>query len=238
MAQLLLPLGRREDKSFDSYHATGNEVSVTDLRELGRTGIDSSGNRQLYLWGAPAVGKSHLLQAVCRAVDERGGRSAYIPLAKAVHYDPITVFDNLENFDVLCLDDMDIILSDESWQHELFGLVNTMCTMDGTLVMAGETNPAQLSLSFKDLASRLIWGAVYHLNMPADEDKAIILCSVAKRLGAELPLEVVRYILHNQPRDFTYLVDFVKSLVSTAQQKKCRITIPLVKYVIDVSAEG
>ena len=73
MSQLALPLRLADHAVFESFLASGNESLVAMLRELAQGGEGAG----CYLWGAPATGKTHLLQAVC---DEAGDESVYLPL--------------------------------------------------------------------------------------------------------------------------------------------------------------
>ena len=82
MTQMALPLRLADHAVFDSYLSTGNETLVAMLADLA-SGTNAQG---CWIWGAPATGKTHLLQAAC---DKAGDRSVYVPLRmlKAVSCD-------------------------------------------------------------------------------------------------------------------------------------------------------
>ena len=74
MSQLVLPLRLADHAVFDSFLAIGNEVLVAALAETAA----GEGGHGCWLWGAPATGKTHLLQATC---DRAGDSSVYVPLS-------------------------------------------------------------------------------------------------------------------------------------------------------------
>ncbi len=229
--QLIFSFKPAKEKTFTSYHVTNNETVVRALCDIGdQLSHRSKQATQVYLWGMHATGKSHLLQALCCQVIECGGRSAYLPLFKCIDYG-CDALAGLESFDLLCLDDMDDVLSRYDWQQALFHLINQVRANANMLVMAGRKNPTQISLQLKDLASRLIWGAVYHLQPLPDKDKASALCGIARQLQFELPHGSADYLLKHYSRDLSYLTGFLKFLSHAAQRNKCRLTIPFIKQV-------
>ena len=232
MAQLLFRFTPREEKLFDGYHASDNVVAVAALECLSAAILSERQEvRQIYLWGPVATGKSHLLQAACRCAGEAGGRTAYLPIVDLRKHGP-QVLGGLEGFDLLCLDDIDAVLDLSDWQRALFELINSVRAGRRVLVMAGESNPAHCRIRFKDLASRLAWGEVYHLKPLHDKDKVVALCMTASRLGFDLPKESAAYLLNNYPRELGYLTTLVKFLGRTAQEQKRRVTIPFIKHAM------
>ena len=65
-AQLPLPLQLRDASSFASWEAGDNQPIVDGLRGLAR-----ARKGQLFLWGQPGSGRSHLLEAVVREALDR-----------------------------------------------------------------------------------------------------------------------------------------------------------------------
>ena len=61
MSQLALPLRLADHAVFDTFLAAGNEAAVDYLRSLAA----APPGHGAWVWGAPATGKSHLLQATC-----------------------------------------------------------------------------------------------------------------------------------------------------------------------------
>ncbi len=92
MSQLALPLRLADHAVFDSFLDIGNETLVAVLAEL----ADGVGDG-CWLWGPPATGKSHLLQAVC---NEAGDTAVYLPLQGLADADP-SILDGLASREAL-----------------------------------------------------------------------------------------------------------------------------------------
>ncbi|MGH8280892.1 MAG: DnaA ATPase domain-containing protein, partial [Gammaproteobacteria bacterium] len=116
-SQLPLPITLDEGATFENFHAAANQAAVEALAALARRG----GERALFLWGGDGRGKSHLLQASCRLATINGRRAIYLPMSQAVLLDP-EVTDNLDSYDLVCVDDIQRIAGIEPWQRALFVL--------------------------------------------------------------------------------------------------------------------
>ncbi len=97
MGQLPLELTLADHASFGTFVAGSNEAAVEHVRNLAQGGADT-----VWLWGAEGSGKSHLLQAACRAAAEAGRRAMYVPLPAI---SPAILAD-LEHVDLLAVDDV------------------------------------------------------------------------------------------------------------------------------------
>ena len=83
MGQMALPLKLADYATFSSFADRGNEEVAAVL-----AGIAGGSTGNAYVWGAPATGKSHLLQAVCATA---GDRSVYVPLAELAPAGPAVI---------------------------------------------------------------------------------------------------------------------------------------------------
>ena len=116
MNQLVLPLRLADHAVFDSFHAAGNEVLVASLIETAAGQVGHG----CWLWGGPATGKTHLLQATC---DRAGDNSIYIPLSMLGDAGPV-ILDGLAGRQIVCIDDVDAVAGDADWEAALFDLFN------------------------------------------------------------------------------------------------------------------
>jgi DnaA family protein len=223
--QLPLWFGRREGLTFDDY-LPGANSEVVDLLRRGT-------EPYAYLWGPAGVGKSHLLQATCRA----RGAAAYLPLGELVDLDP-GIVEGLEGLEVVCLDDVGRVVGHQVWERALCDLYNRLRESGVALRVAAGAPPRALGLELADLTSRLGWGPIYHLQGLDDTGKAAALRLRARSRGLDLPEEVARYLLRRWPRDNASLFGLLERLdhVSLAAQR--RLTIPFVRAVLDAEGTG
>lgn len=230
--QLSLGLVLRDGESFANYFPGPNREAMQAVRDL----TDRSG-RFIYLWGATATGKTHLLHAVCRLASEEGATPAYLPLAQA--RDVSTAWlEGLEHLALVCVDDIQAIAGEPAWEAALFHLYNRVREMRARLIIAGNAAPGDLHLSLPDLSSRLMWGLVFQLHALDDGGKVSALQLRARHRGFELPEEVARFLLRRCPRDMPALFKLLQGLdhISLARQRK--LTLPFVREWINASGRG
>ncbi|MEA5444782.1 DnaA regulatory inactivator Hda [Gammaproteobacteria bacterium AB-CW1] len=186
----------------------------------------------LYLAGASATGKTHLLQGVSHAASAMGRQVAYLPLSRPEMRDP-ELLAGWAGFDVVCLDDLQSVAGEMAWERALFRLYEDMREAGGQLVFAADEPPASLDLCLPDLASRLAAGPVYRLEPLDDDDLGEALRLRLARRGLSLPDDSARWLMRRVRRDMhslTRLADRLDHLSLTAQRG---LTIPFLRQVLD-----
>lgn len=224
MSQLALPLRLDDSAVFESFLDHGNEPLVSVLVAV----ADRQSNSGCWLAGPVAVGKTHLLQAVCARA---GDRSAYLPLKLALDFGA-EVLDGLEQRDVVCLDDLDAIAGRDDWEMALFRLFNAIAAEGGRLVVAASMPPRETGIRLPDLESRLMQLAVYAVRPLADDKRAAALKLRAAHRGLELPEETARYLLSRSRRDMASLYALLDTLDRESLAAQRRLTVPFVREVL------
>jgi DnaA family protein len=229
-AQLPLNVRLRDGSSFDNYWAGRNGEAVASLKGTLDALAGGSGEHAavIYLWGEPGTGRTHLLEAACHMAQARGLSAAFVPLAEARALAP-AVLEDRELTALVCLDDLDAVAGDATWERALFALAERLRASRGTLLVGARSAPAQLGLTLPDLASRLAWGLVYQLHALSDADKLDAVRRRAARRGLELSDEVARYILHRYARDLHSLFGLLERLDQASLAQQRRITIPFLR---------
>ena len=211
MKGLQLPLGVQlpDTASFESYYAGPNAEAVAALRRAPAADAPAL----LLLYGPPATGKSHLLQALTR-VAARGRACAYVPLRELVAEgaEPADVLDGLERSALVCLDDVDAALARPGWPLALLRLLDALRANGGRAVIAAPAAPERLRLELPDLRTRLAAAAIYGLKPLSDDDRHGLLLERAHARGLELPAEAARQLLERLPRDAGSLVAALERL--------------------------
>lgn len=225
MSQLALPLQLADHAVFESFHEHGNEILVATLLNLslGKAG------QGCWLFGAPATGKTHLLQAVC---DKAGDRSVYLPLAMLGAMGP-GVLDGLADRDLVCIDDIERIAGDRAWEIALFNLFNELHENGGQLVIAGTAAPREVGFGLPDIESRMSRLPVFQLQPLDEEQRAAALQLRAGHRGLELPDETAGYLLKRSRRDMASLYELLDKLDLEALRAKRRLTVPFVREVLE-----
>lgn len=193
--------------------------------------IEGHGERYIYLWGNKGCGKSHLLQACCHGL-HLPQTSVYLPLEQVKDWGP-EALDGMENQDLICLDDIQIIARQPAWEERLFHLYNRIRDQDrGLLLISGDNPPAGLGIALPDLRSRLSAGLVLHIQDMRDEDKLASLKKHARQRGFELSDSVGQYLIARCSRNMHDLIACLDQLDAASLAAKRKITIPFVREVL------
>ena len=223
-----LPLGFEPGElfTFDSYVAGNNSVAVG----LAQQTALAEGEKQLYFWGEPGLGKSHLLQASCNLAAKNQRTVCYLTQAEIINQ-TADIFDGLEQIELICLDDIETWLIDEMWETALFDLINRVRENSSCLMLASAHSADEDFVKLPDLRSRLSWGPVFHLQDLSDKEKYQALSYRARQSGLELSENVADYLMQRYPRDMFGLFERLAVLDKASMAMQRRLTIPLVKSV-------
>jgi DnaA family protein len=224
--QLPLEVQLRDDATLDNFLAV---PAVQPLMAGLQQQREPAGEAMILVYGPAGSGKSHLLQASCRAASSA---SLYLPLPELRQYDPADVLQGVEALDLVCLDDVHAVLGDAGWELALFNLCNRARERDCKLLLAANAAPRALSVDLQDLRSRLSWGVVYQLAQADDEEKAAILQFRASRRGLALSAEVTSYIVRRAPRALDQLLGLLDILDRHSLAQQRALSIPFVKQVL------
>ena len=226
--QIPLGLALRDSARFNSFFS-GRNLEVVESLQQSATG---KGEPLVYVAGAAGMGKTHLLQAACHDAVQSGRTTSYLPLQELLVFSP-TVFDDLEQLDLICIDDVSAIAGHDVWEQGLFDLFNRVRQRGGTLLIAAEKRPDQAGFLLPDLVSRLGWGLTYVLKPLADCDVIAALGLRAQARGLELPEDTAQYLLRRFPRDLPTLFALFDTLDTASLIAQRRLTVPFVKSVLD-----
>ncbi|MFB9885623.1 DnaA regulatory inactivator Hda [Balneatrix alpica] len=225
--QLPLWLQLREDATLENFVDQGNELAVASVRGLWQPQAEQF----LYLWGSTGAGVSHLLQAACHLAGKAGRAAVYLPMAELADY-PVALLENLDQLDLVCLDDIQVIATNPAWQEGVFHLFNRLREQQKPLLVGASMPPRQLPLSLADLQSRLSWGMVLQLQQLDDNGRLQALKLHAHARGMDLPDEVARFILSRAPRGSRALLAVLEKLDDASFAAKRKLTIPFVKTTL------
>lgn len=230
-AQIPLQIGLKEKNTFSHFHPCLNQHIINALTHLCAPNLTPTDERYIYLWGQTQSGRTHLLQACCHKVNASGLRTTYIPGDQGPSLST-GMLDNLENYDLICIDDIDTLTQRASWGEPLFHLFNKIKDQGTRLIVSATQPPAQLNNILADLQSRLSSGLILQLKELDDPGKLQALQKRALHRGLHLSNEAGQFLLTHIPRDLASLFSALNILdnASLAQQRK--LTIPFIKSTL------
>lgn len=223
--QLVLPVQLPDQAVFASYYVGANEIVVDHLKSLAR----AADERLIWVWGAAACGKTHLLQATCAEASQNGRHPVYVPLTKKLQPE---ILDGLEAFSPVCLDDVGQVAGDPDWESALFNLFNRLADSGGALLISSDRSSAAQQFRLPDLASRMSWGPVYRVEPVGDDELPMAMAQRAKHRGLQLPDETSRFLLRRFPRDMRTIYHLLDTLDLASLRAQRRLTVPFVREVL------
>ena len=221
-AQLPFDFVLHDEFTFDNFIVSAkNQELLTDLKSA------DPADTFYYIWGVEGSGKSHLLQASCA----QHANSAYLPL-KVFLDEGEQVLNGLDQLDLLCIDDLHLVLSIPSWEEKLFALFNACQTNASRLIVSSASKPLQLNYALPDLQSRFSSGVSYQLYELDEQEKLSALKSRAALQGIPLKDDVLNFIYLRSERSMSQLFAVLSQLDKLSLAEKRKITIPFVKAMM------
>ena len=221
MNQLILPYQKNVKKTFENFISDDQlNIQIIEYIKI----IYSNNNSQLFLWGAKASGKSHIMYAACNYYSNLEKKCAYISLKDYMLFNN-DILGGLEDYDLICLDDIDFIFGNTEWEYFIFVLINKILDNSKKVLYTSSSVVNLEKILLKDLHSRLLWGLVFKINASNDLIKEKILKSTIIENEYNISLDVCSYLLKNKNRSLSLLLELIHriGLHSLSVNKKVNI---------------
>ena len=223
--QLTFPWNKENKSSFDSFYTTKLNKQLLFLLK------DEALKEDLLIYGAKDSGKTYLLQALCNQFNNQGKSSFFLPMRQAIELS-VDILDSLENIDLVCIDGIENVVGNKTWETAIFNLINRSLNSDNRLIFTSSKNIDDMNFELKDLDSRLRKIQSHELHSLADDDILYALKHIANLRCIELGSKEAQYLLTYADRNISDLVKILESLDQLSMEMKRKITIPLIKEVI------
>lgn len=228
-SQLLLSLGPRLDAQLSDFAGPSWSAIVCAIQDL-LTGT----HERCFVYGEPDTGKTHLLAAACETYSEQGFRSILLSLRELIRTNTPSCLESLEHYDLIALDDIEVIKGFPEWQEALFHLLNRALSSQTRLLLAARLRPSDLGLSLADLVSRLNQAACFSIPNGEDSaDREALLLAALGRRDLHLDPEITRYLLLKGPHRTGLLLKHLSFLENSALQQRKRLTLNFVKQLTE-----
>lgn len=227
MRQMTLDLHLNERVTFESFIVGDNAQLILSLKNL----FDNA-EFCWYLWGEKGVGRSHLLQAIAYAANQKKYTMNYISLADYQKMSPEILF-GLDQYDIVLWDDVDAIIGEPNWEEALFHAYNQLQARGAKLICTASSPALSTPFRLADLRSRLAAAITFQVKPLQDDEKLLFLQQRAKSRGMHLNDQVGRYLLNHCPRDMSALLAFLDLLDAASLEEKRLLTIPLCRRILN-----
>jgi DnaA family protein len=225
MRQLPLPVSISEHMTFETFHLGPNKSIVNSIRK----------GKEKLIWvaGLQGFGKTHLLHALLNSLESASKQLLYLPMAESEAFTP-DILDNLDQYDLVAIDDIENIIGDISWEEQLLKFYEDSNNMNNQVIITANNTPQGLNFILPDLASRFSLALIQRL-APMDESQMIKAISLhAKARGFNLPEDSAKYLITRVPRDVSVLVKMIQMLDYESLSMQRKLTIPFIKTILDI----
>ena len=174
------------------------------------------------------------MHAICNQLNLLEKKFALVPMNKAINMG-IEIFQDLGSLDAVCIDDLQLILSNEDWEKAMFNLINECQQSDCSLILSfSGTQSLEEITKLPDLLSRIKRMEYMTLHAVQDEFLNQALDFVSQQLEINLGKAELEFLLKHQTREFSLLVRNLISLDKEGASLKRKITIPLIKETLNL----
>ncbi len=118
-------------------------------------------------------------------------------------------------------------------QEKLFHLYNWQKEREGSIMLTARKHPGHWSYALADLKSRMLAAMAIEIGPPDDELLAAVIVKQFMDRQINVPTEVVNFLTRRIERSFEAARDIVRKIDSLSLARKRKITIPLVRDLLE-----
>lgn len=216
------------NKGFDCFYPGSNAEIITELQQL----ISGEGERQIFLYGEEAYGKSHLLQASCQRAHQQGMNPFYYPFNQR-KLPTLSMFENLEQIKLVCFDAVDEIAGLLDWEQVFLNFFERHLENNHRLILAARIHPEDMEIKLPDLKRHLQNGLAMKIKPLANEEIVLALICKASHMGLTITPKVGHFLLKTYASDLPSMWILLEQLDKATLSAKRKLTIPFLKQILE-----
>lgn len=196
----------------------------------------------LFIYGHSGVGKTHLVNAIGKAIKELhpdkrvlylSAHLFHVQYVDAVRKNTVNDFIRFyQQIDVLIIDDIQEFATLQKTQNTFFHIFNHLKQNGKQLILTCDRPPAELQSMEERLITRFKWGLLAELGLPDEKLRRGILASKIHRNGLKIPQNVVNFISETVTDSVRDLEGVLNSLMAHSVVYNCDIDIEMARRVV------
>ncbi len=199
----------------------------------------------LYIYGAPGLGKTHLLYAITNEIMKRNpnfniiyvkGEDFTNELVEAIQKrTPLQFREKYRKADVLLMDDVQFIAGRESTQEEFFHTYNALYETGKQIIMTSDKPPRDINALEERLKSRFESGIIQKIDAPDIELRTAIIKKKFEIVNIDISNEVIMYLSENIKDNIRQIEGIIKKMNAYCLMNNQNITMEIAeKFVSDI----
>jgi chromosomal replication initiator protein len=227
--------------TFDSFVVGAcNQFAHAAARSVATS--PSCSYNPLFIYGGVGMGKTHLMQAIGRAlIDSRPSMRVIYTSSERFMNDLITCIrlDRMPQFqsryrsaDVLLVDDIQLIGTKDRTQEEFFHTFNELHDHKKQIVISSDSPPKEIPGLIERLRSRFEWGLMADIQPPDLETKMAILDKKCEVEGVALPEDVRTFMATKTRSNVRELEGALVKLIAYSSLTGSAINLQMAQQVL------
>lgn len=202
----------------------------------------------LFIYGGSGMGKTHLMQAVGRALNSHypTARVVYTTserfmnqLITCIRLDRMSLFHQYyRTADILLVDDVHILAGKERTQEEFFHTFNELYDHQKQIVLSSDSAPKLTPGLVDRLRSRFEWGLLVDVQAPDLETKLAILDKKAEAAGVRVPDDVRVFIATRTKSSVRELEGALIRLIASSSVTGEPISLEMARHTLKQMTAG
>jgi len=191
----------------------------------------------LFIYGNSGLGKTHLLHAVCHAMNPGSSNRAIAFLSceefvngfiRAIGQGNLIGFqDQFRTVEALVIDDVQFLRDREQSQEEFFHTFNALYNSGRQIILSADSSPSDIPALEERLISRFSWGLVARIDPPSHDTRVAIVKNKANLRGLEVSDEIAEYIARKVRANIRELEGALTTLHAMAITRNTEISLEL-----------
>jgi chromosomal replication initiator protein len=196
----------------------------------------------LFLYGGSGMGKTHLIQAIGRALIDRYGAMRVVYTSSERFMNEMIAclrtsrmpqfHQRYREADVLLVDDIQVLGNKERTQEEFFHTFNELHDHQKQIVISSDAPPKEIPGLVDRLRSRFEWGLMADIQPPDLETKMAILDKKAEGEGVKLPDEVRTFMASKTKSSVRELEGALVKLIAYSELTGTPIHLQMAQQVL------
>lgn len=217
-----------------------NQLALAGAWKL--VGGDTASFNPLYIHGAVGIGKTHLLEGICRELRKDSSRQNIVLLTAEAfaNYFTLALRDHalpafrqkFRTAEVLLVDDVNFFEGKRVIQEEFLHTVADLMDHGRPVVMTGDRHPRLLTKLSQELTTRIVSGMVCRVEPPDDDARRRIIQAKSQRSARPLSADVLDYVAKRFSANVRELEGALNCLTTYAEMLQTSVTVAAAREIL------